>query len=272
MASSDYLSANLRTLCEKSGSVTEFCRKVGLNRQQFNKYLAGTHEPSKSNLRAIANHFGLSTEVLFSSPGDFRSIIDGSHFHLFRSLIQAPKMISFIDEVTASATPSPSSIIGVYERYHYSSIYTGQIVRSIFCIYEAEGSLRHYYVERFPSADGTGKNDYHFKYHGLCFPVAGRIFAIDFETIQRNELTFSNLASVNRNSKKFIFGVTSGIAASMMRQPVAAKVAMAFVGKGLIRKTHIKRATVLSPTDPSIPKEIITYLDSDNSFIDSARI
>ncbi|WP_349975779.1 helix-turn-helix transcriptional regulator [Pseudomonas sp. WHRI 8519] len=272
MDSSNNLAENLHTLCEQGGSVSEFCRKVGINRQQFNKYLAGSHVPSKGNLRTIANHFGLSTEVLFSAPADFRTIIDGSHFHLFRSLIQAPKMVSFINEVTSAASPPPSSIVGVYERYHYSSIYTGQIVRSIFCIYEHEGSLMHYYVERFPSADGTGKMDYHFKYHGLCFPVAGRIFAIDFETIQRNELTFSNLASVSRNSNKFIFGVISGVAATMMRQPVAAKVAMAYVGKGLIRKSHIRRATVLSPSDPSIPREVITYLDTDNSLIDSARI
>ena len=43
---------------------------------------------------------------------------------------------------------------------------------------------------------------------------------------------------------------------------------MNFVGKGFIKKAHIKRATVLSPDDPSIPKEVVDYLGSGTSSID----
>lgn len=261
---------NLRMLCEQVGTISEMCRKVGINRQQFNKYLAGTHAPSRNNLRAIASFFGLSADVLSSNPNDFRSMVEGGYFHLFRNIIQAPKMLKFINEIVTGHDSRPSEMTGVYERYHYSSIYKGQIVRSIFCLYEKDGMLMHHYLERFPNLDGSGKIDYVFKYHGLSFHIAGRLFSIDFETIQKNEMTFSNLASISRNSRKYIFGVTSGIAATMVRQPVAAKVAMCYVAKGLIRKEHIRRGTVLSPADPSIPREVIIYLNSATSVIDSA--
>lgn len=270
MQSDENFPENLRTLCEQVGTISEMCRKIGINRQQFNKYLAGTHAPSKNNLRAIADFFGLSADVLFSSPNDFRSMVEGGHFHLFRNVIQASKMLMFINEVVTVNKSSFDELVGVYERYHYSSIYKGQILRSIFCLYERDGMLMHYYVERFPDMDGSGKIEYLFKYHGLSFFIANRLFSIDFETIQKNEMTFSNLAAISRNSKKYIFGVTSGIAATMMRQPVASKVAMCYVGKGLIRKADIRRATVLSPNDTSIPKEVIIYLNSGNTSIDSA--
>jgi len=270
MHNDQYFPENLRILCEQAGTISEMCRRIGINRQQFNKYLAGTHAPSKNNLRAIASFFGLSADVLFSNPNDFRSMMEGGHFHLFRSVVQSPKMLMFINEMLQTGESRLGEMTGVYERYHYSSIYKGQIVRSIFCLYERDGMLMHYYVERFPNMDGSGKVDYLFKYHGISFLIASRLFSIDFETIQKNEMTFSNLAAVSRNSKKYIFGVTSGIAATMMRQPVAAKVAMSFVGKGLIRKANLRRATVLSPSDPSIPKEVIIYLNSGNSTIDSA--
>jgi transcriptional regulator with XRE-family HTH domain len=270
MPSDDHFPENLRMLCEQAGTISEMCRKIGINRQQFNKYLAGTHAPSKNNLRSIASFFGLNADVLFSSPNDFRSMVEGGHFQLFRNVIQASKMLMFINEVVAANEWRVGDLVGIYERYHYSSIYKGQIVRSMFCLYEKDGILMHYYVERFPDMDGSGKVDYLFKYHGLSFLIANRLFSVDFETIQKNEMTFSNLAAINRNSKKYIFGVTSGIAATMMRQPVAHKVAMCFVGKGLIRKANIRRATVLSPTDSSIPKEVIIYLNSSNTSIDSA--
>lgn len=267
MDNEDNFQENLKMLCEQVGTVSEMCRRIGINRQQFNKYLAGTHVPSKANLRAIASFFGLSVDILNSNPNDFRSMMEGGHFHIFRNLIQAPKMLLFINELVHRGETNHSELVGVYERYQYSSIYNGKIVRSIYCIYERNNILMHYYVERFPNQDGSGKIDYHFKYHGLTFLIAGRIFSIDFETIQKNELTFSNLAAVSRNAKKYVFGVTSGIAATMVRQPVAAKVAMHFVSKGLITKAHIKRATVLSPDDPSIPKEVADYLGSGTATI-----
>lgn len=268
MQNQENFQENLKMLCEQVGTVSEMCRRIGINRQQFNKYLAGTHQPSKSNLRSIASFFGLSIDILYTNPNDFRSMIEGGHFHLFRNLVQSPKMLLFINELLQESDSDLSELTGVYERYHYSSIYKGRIVRSVFCIYEKNGILMHYYVERFPNQDGSGKIDYHFKYHGLSFVIANRIFCIDFETIQRNEMTFTNLAAVSRNSKKYIFGVSSGIAATMVRQPVAAKVAMNFVGKGFIKKAHIKRATVLSPDDPSIPKEVVDYLGSGTASID----
>ena len=36
----------LRMLCEKRGSVNAVCRELGINRQQFAKYLSGTNLPS----------------------------------------------------------------------------------------------------------------------------------------------------------------------------------------------------------------------------------
>ncbi|KPX91696.1 hypothetical protein ALP86_01046 [Pseudomonas amygdali pv. mori] len=268
MDSEDNFQENLKMLCEQSSTVAELCRRIGINRQQFNKYLAGTHSPSKPNLRAIANFFGLSADVLYSNPHDFRSMMEGGHFHIFRNLVQTPKMLIFINELIQGNDNNHSDIVGVYERYQHSSIYKGKIVRSIFCIYERNNVLMHYYLERFPNQDGSGKIDYHFKYHGLTFLIANRIFSVDFETIQKNEITFSNLAAVNRNAKRYIFGVTSGIAATMVRQPVATKVAMNYISKGLITKAMIKRATVLAPDDASIPKEVADYLGSGTSTID----
>ena len=56
--------ANLRFLCERSVSISDICRKMKINRQQFNKYMSGLHIPSMQNRRIIAKYFGLSQDVL----------------------------------------------------------------------------------------------------------------------------------------------------------------------------------------------------------------
>lgn len=261
------LAANLRTLCDRHGSVAAVCRKINVNRQQFNKYLSGAHVPSASNLRMIANYFGLSVPILFSDPDEFRNLVDGNFFHAMATARQLPEFSRFVSNIIVENDAQDSEIVGVYDRYQYSSIYRGFILRSALCIYRNREFLQHYYVERFPSFDKPKKTEYIFKYYGFCFPVADRLFTADFEGIQSNELTFGVYAQVKRNAKRFMFGITSGIAANVFRAPYSTKVALHYRGPGLIRREHLKELTVMDRNDPAIPREALQYLGDGSDMI-----
>lgn len=58
MDSSD-LAQNLRLICAREKSVSEICREIGINRQQFGKYLSGRSRPSQNNMHRICQHFGV---------------------------------------------------------------------------------------------------------------------------------------------------------------------------------------------------------------------
>lgn len=253
-------STNLRYLCDQRGSVSNICRKANINRQQFNKYLAGKHLPSPVNTRIIANHFGLSAEVMFSDSDDFRDLIDGNFFETFNRLRRQPQAINFLSSVMGSPEISGQSLVGVYDRYQYSSIYQRRILKASLCIYKGPDLLQHTYVERFPSYDNPHMTAYTFRYHGFVLPVEGRVFTIDFESVQRNELTFGILSAVQRSSKKFMFGITSGIAANMFRQPFSTRLALHYRKPGLLNRSDLKGTTTLDMNDPQIPREIREYL------------
>ena len=261
-------SANLRTLCEQHGSVAAVCRKINVNRQQFNKYLSGAHVPSAANLRIIANYFGLSVPILFADPDEFRTLVEGNFFHAMATARQMPEFSRFVsDMIVENNSADHDDIVGVYDRYQFSSIYKGFVLRSAFCIYRNKEFLQHYYVERFPSFDNPKKTEYVFKYYGFCFPVADRLFTADFEGIQSNELTFGVYAQVKRNAKRFMFGISSGIAATVFRQPYSTKVALHYRGPGLLRRDHLKDLTVLDRHDPAIPREALQYLGDGSDMI-----
>ncbi|BCH08406.1 transcriptional regulator [Mesorhizobium sp. 131-3-5] len=254
------LAENLRTLCDRHGSVAAVCRKINVNRQQFNKYLSGAHVPSASNIRIIANYFGLSVPILFSDPDEFRTLVDGNFFHAMATARQLPEFSRFISNMIVENNSQDSEIAGVYDRYQFSSIYKGFVLKSAFCIYRNREFLQHYYVERFPSFDNPRKIEYIFKYYGFCFPLADRLFTADFEGIQCNELTFGVYAQVKRNAKRFMFGISSGIAANVFRQPYSTKVALHYRGPGLLRREHLSELTVMDRNDPAIPREALQYL------------
>src|SRR5437762_953001 len=69
------LSANLRHLCAHYGSVAEVCRRAGINRQQFNKYLNGSSAPSLRNLRRISTFFGVDEYEITLAHEDFVSSV-----------------------------------------------------------------------------------------------------------------------------------------------------------------------------------------------------
>jgi transcriptional regulator with XRE-family HTH domain len=254
------LAANLRTLCDQHGSVAAVCRKINVNRQQFNKYLSGAHVPSAPNIRIIANYFGLSVPILFSDPDEFRTLVDGNFFHAMATARQLPEFSRFISNMIVENNSQDNEIAGIYDRYQFSSIYKGFVLKSAFCIYRNREFLQHYYVERFPSFDTPRKTEYIFKYYGFCFPLADRLFTADFEGIQCNELTFGVYAQVKRNAKRFMFGISSGIAANVFRQPYSTKVALHYRGPGLLRREHLKALTVMDRNDPAIPREALQYL------------
>lgn len=260
-------SANLRQLCEQRGSISQICRKIGINRQQFNKYLAGRHMPSTANIRAISGHFGLSPELMLAPEGEFRALIDGDFFDTFNRMSGLPEVINFLSTAMSVPETLRSSIIGVYDRYHFSSIYPRQILRASMCIYPGKDLLQHVYVERFPNPDDHTKTAYKFKYHGFVLPIEGRIFTLDFETKQRNEMTFGIYSQIQRNTRSLMLGITTGIAATMYRQPFSTRQALHYRRPGLLERNDLTRTSALDFNDASIPAEVREYLGTDPEMI-----
>lgn len=56
----------LRLHCARKGSIAQLCKATGINRQQFNKYLAGQMLPGARTMRKICTYLGVSEEVLMS--------------------------------------------------------------------------------------------------------------------------------------------------------------------------------------------------------------
>ena len=71
-------SINLRIVCDQQISVAHICRKMEINRQQFNKYLSGQIYPSKYNLNTICQYFQLSEKEFNLKSNEFRQIIPKS--------------------------------------------------------------------------------------------------------------------------------------------------------------------------------------------------
>lgn len=55
---------NLEKLMSREASVSAFCREVGINRTQFNRYLSGESSPRPEILARICDHFEVDARIL----------------------------------------------------------------------------------------------------------------------------------------------------------------------------------------------------------------
>jgi transcriptional regulator with XRE-family HTH domain len=68
MNSLDVFAQNLRRECRRFPSIADVCRQAEINRQQFNKYLAGKGLPSAAVLHKICSTLNVSEHILFNAP------------------------------------------------------------------------------------------------------------------------------------------------------------------------------------------------------------
>jgi transcriptional regulator with XRE-family HTH domain len=64
-----HFAENLMASTVQRGSIAEVCRQTEINRQQFNKYLAGASPPSETTLQKLADYFGVPDHALFEQVG-----------------------------------------------------------------------------------------------------------------------------------------------------------------------------------------------------------
>lgn len=255
---------NLRSLCDSQKSISDVCRGMGISRQQFNKYLSGRHLPSRSNLELISGYFLLSSEEMLLSPVIFNDKIRKTAGKSLKFMSRSPRFQTYSALIEGERAHT-ISYCGVYERYHFSAIYAGHVLRSVVTIQDNDGLVCHSYVERFPSRDRASVADTVFKYHGFTSMIAGRLFMIDFECARANEMTTTILVPRMRGASPLLFGLTMGVAASLAREPFSTRVAMRRVNTGKLMPAHLRRATALKPDDPTIPADIRKYLEDDQT-------
>jgi transcriptional regulator with XRE-family HTH domain len=253
------ITENIRRLVRARGNIAHVCRRLGVNRQQFNKYLAGQHLPSQYNLNLICQFFGVTYAEIITPGMEIPESRHPSEYLEGYRVFERSALLQ--DVIRLSDRKRLAAFEGVYCKYHYSSIYRGDVVRAVTVIRPMGDLYAYTNLERFPNKNNPKKHDYVFKYHGFVFMLDGRIFMTDLEKLQKNEITFSIYTPIARNPMRFFFGVTGGVASNLYREPYVSRSVLDFMSPGLPTRAHYRHATVVTPDDPTIPVEALEYLN-----------
>ncbi|HEV7251875.1 MAG TPA: helix-turn-helix transcriptional regulator [Mesorhizobium sp.] len=250
----EFLAENLRLLCSGYRSVSEACRELGFNRQQFARYLTGTARPSNHNLQRIAHGLGISVDDLLNTK-QARGPKPSPHELSFRSPVGR-----MIDRVFPGDLQKLRQLLGYYHMHFLVPYSTGHVKRSLTHIYESQGKILSKTIERSPGSAETVPQL--SKYAGLVSYLGNCIFIMEFETLSEDSLVESMLFPSYRKRLDILTGLTFGVTSQVHREPFASPIAFKYLGPVISVKEQMRSCGLFSMEDRGIDPRIRRYLQS----------
>lgn len=257
------LSANLKLAASYYPSVAHMCRKLGINRQQFVKYLAGTTFPTPGTMRRICDFLGVDEFEILMPPEQFRNIILLRPNLALEDMEVPPRLRKML----AQATSSPAEVRrlhGYYYEYRHSFTRPGMLLRSFTHIYGWRSYTFYRRIERLkdmtagrPPVSGPPEV---FKYDGLITPVGDRLHLLDYETITNSELTHTVLYANYANRVSRLAGLMLGVSALSSHEPVSTRIYFEYVGRNVQRLRALRACGLYEVDSDEISHFVRDYL------------
>jgi len=254
----DELSTNLALLCSYYPSIAEVCRKLGFNRQQFNKYLGGQSRPSRNSMRRICDFFGVTESELLSDPSQFENLITVRQRRAPPEALSKPLIHV---ERLYQRSQNLDKYIGFYFRYFYSFGNRGRIIRSIASIRKEDGRYYWKNLEILRGPDDVpmwGLN----KYEGVIFYLADRIYIVEYETLERNSITQVALYPSHQHRLNMLVGIQTGGPTRRGRRPGASRLALEYLGKDIDARAALRLLGLFDPESGDISPAILKLIDN----------
>lgn len=247
--------ANLRHACSTRRSVSDICRQVGINRQQFNRYVNGQAAPSPHNLSRIAGFFGLRPADFSLDPLFFEQRLANAAGEAFQS-----------DALRACFPGNLQSLrrhLGYYQTYHVSLSWPGMIVCSCARLDEHEGMVRVKSIERIQ--DRSHEIRQFSKYVGLASYLRHRLFVVERSMGAEPMIAQTILTPFETHQRIYLKGMTLGISWRKQNLPYASRVIWRHLGTDTDRRQLLARCGVLAPNSRQLPPTVREFLDVGDS-------
>jgi len=252
-------SANLRAACARQPSISQVCRDLGINRQQFNKYLSGASFPSAYNFRRICAYFELDAAALMSL-----SFVEGSP----ASTDPSPADVLFgpilrhMQHAGSDASRKLERYVGYYHSYYCSPAFPGRILKSISRIYRRDGLFFDRTMERAVNRDGPHVSIMINRYTGAVIHTDDRIYILHQHMALHQTLSMVAFYPSYAATPRLLSGVFVSVSSGPGRQPFASRCVYEYQGRTPDLREMLSSCGNHSADSPQIGPEISGRLDN----------
>jgi len=240
--------------------MSEVCRRVGINRQQFNKYAAGIARPSIRNMRRLCDFFGVEEFEILSPHRELRKIVE------IRGIKTAGGGDTYLTRILQrgieQSDPALRKYYGYYFTYYHSFSFPGKILKAVLYLSERDGVPGYKRIERLVDREQPSGSGFVFKYEGVALYLRERIFLIDREVLTGNELSHSILYPSYKNKVSMLTGLTLGTSGQTSREPICSRILLQYLGPGANIKEALGQCGLYSPESPDLDPAIVHAVEN----------
>ena len=250
------ISANLKLVAAQEHSVSELCRKLSINRQQFARYLSGESRPSVYNARKIETHFNLEPEALNLPGTEFRRRYGDAH----TSAGLSRRVSQLVGQAFSPDLRRLRPYLGFHHAYFYSFGWRGMIMKTLVHLYEQDGQVLSKTIERL--RDPVTGHRFVFKYRGLVTMKAERLFIVETSTLSAGEMALTILYGTYRSQATKLSGLTMGSSSASRRDPAVARVVYTKIGDNIDQRKALGSCGLYLPNSQDIPSGVAQLLSN----------
>ena len=207
MAVHQIFAENLRREVMRFRTIAEVCEGIGINRQQFNKYLAGSAIPSALTLRKICGFLEIPEQTLFISEdrqaNQLVTPVYGSRAFNngpFGFLAEASKHFDFeVDQLAE----------GIYYCYFPMHNVPGMVVRSLIKVNKLGNRTSFVRLTRIPFANRSAVSLARGRHSGTVFSSNSEIYFLGVNRHPPYQLSLMTLDKITGKDQNIFTGVIS---------------------------------------------------------------
>ncbi|CCV09627.1 conserved hypothetical protein [Mesorhizobium metallidurans STM 2683] len=255
MGESDHnFSSNLRLACSSRRSISDLCRAVGLNRQQFNRYLNTGTLPSAHNRSRIAAAFGLDPADFALPPQAFRLKLLASS----QSVARPNPSLGPLGSAFPGDLKALRAYLGFYQAWHTSLSWPGRIVCSCSHLREMDGKVLVTSLERI--VDQESGIVQRSRYLGLVAFRHERLFLTELTRDEAPTFGQTILTPFELYQRRYLRGLSMGISWRNNNLPYATRTIWRRLAAPVDKRGLIANCGIYKPASAALPSVVVSFL------------
>lgn len=245
MSLRENLAVNLRRLCAAHGSIAAVCREMGVNRQQFDRYLTMDALPNRATTARICAFFGIEEAELYRDPGGAaQASTSGRTGNRARARLDQGPIAARIFSV-----PPPAIAPGFYQTFFSIPGHSTEYLCSITAIKAEEDRTTFRRMTGLTEEPGTTWSYFMGDHEGVVMERLNWFYLIGLNRRGTLEPTFMAVHWGPFSPEPLLCGHAIVVTPS---GPSVTTVVMRMLPPGVTLRTALRSAHVYKASDPAV--------------------
>ena len=246
---------NLRREVSRFRTIAEVCEGIGINRQQFNKYLAGSSLPSSATLRKICGFLRVREQDLFASANDREPLTNPLSL---RAKNKSQNPFAFLTLNSQHYDFKVEKLLeGFYFCYFPMPNVPGMIIRSLVTIQRSADLTSFVRVSGFSHTNRAARSLAKGRHSGTVFSGQTEYYFLSCNRFPPFQVSLMTIEKTNETGQHFFVGVTL---TRDSNHTIGVRTCLMHCGDGVPIREIMSKLGMIHEADPSVDPAILFAL------------